>query len=269
MLKAIVLLSCVAAALADCGIPAIQPVNSFIVGGDAATPGAWPWQVGIQKNYLIGGGGYHMCGGTLINDQWIVSAAHCFYRWKRLSDYTMTLGSHDRDAIDETQVNAQLGGIFVHENYDTRNLDNDIALLKLESPVTFTDYISEACVAQTDYEAETMCVVTGWGDQETAIDQTELQEVYVPIIDNAVCNRASWYNGEVTDNMICAGYSTGGKDSCQGDSGGPFMCRNSAGAWELTGVVSWGYGCADPLNPGVYARVTRYNDWINGIISNN
>jgi len=269
MLRAIVILSCVAAALAACGVPDIQPVNTMIVGGDAATPGAWPWQIGVRKNYLIGQGGYHMCGGTLIDNQWIVSAAHCFYRWKRLSDYSITLGSHDRDVTDSTQVDSKLGGIWVHEDYNSKTLDNDIALLKLENPIQLTDYINTACVATTDYPADTMCVVTGWGDQESAIDDPELQEVYVPIIDTNVCNRASWYNGDITENMFCAGYSTGGQDSCQGDSGGPFVCRNSAGAWELTGVVSWGYGCADPLNPGVYTRVTQFNNWMDGIIRNN
>lgn len=270
MLRAIAILSCVAAALADCGNPAIKPMNAMIVGGTTAVKGSWPWQAGIIKNYLVGGGGYHMCGGTLINDQWIVSAAHCFYRWKRLSDYAITLGSHDRDDMDDTQVNSKLGGIWVHENYDTRTLDNDIALLKLENPVSLTDYIDTACVATNDYPADTMCVVTGWGNQETTVDNPKLQQVYVPIIDSATCNRENWYDGGVSDNMFCAGYSAGGKDSCQGDSGGPFVCQNAAsGAWELTGVVSWGYGCADPLNPGVYTRVTRYVDWISGIVNNN
>ncbi|XP_071493626.1 trypsin-2-like [Diadema antillarum] len=269
MLAPLVLLSFVVAATADCGVPAIQPVNTMIVGGNDATEGSWPWQVGIIKNYLVGSGGYHMCGATLINDQWIVSAAHCFYRWKRLSDYTITVGSHDRDDVDKNQQNLKLGGIWVHEDYNSRTLDNDIAMLKLEQPITFTDYISPACVATNDYPAGTTCVVTGWGDQETAVDDTDLQEVYVPIIDTEVCNRQNWYNGAITDNMFCAGYPEGGQDSCQGDSGGPFVCRNQAGAWELTGVVSWGYGCADALNPGVYTRVTRYNNWINGIMSNN
>merc|ERR1712121_262500 len=183
--------------------------------------GSWPWQVGIIKNYLVGSGGYHMCGATLISDQWIVSAAHCFYRWKRLSDYTITVGSYDRDDIDKNQQNLKLGGIWVHEDYNSRTLDNDIAMLKLEQPITFSDYISPACVATNDYPAGTTCVVTGWGDQETAVDDTDLQEVYVPIIDTEVCNRQSWYNGAITDNMFCAGYPEGGQDSCQGDSGGP------------------------------------------------
>merc|ERR550534_64168 len=204
MLRVAVLISCAVAVFADCGVPAIKSEgHSMIVGGVPATPGSWPWQVGVRKQYLVGQGGYHMCGGTLIDNQWIVSAAHCFYRWKRLSDYMITLGSHDRDNTDSTQVDSKLGDIWVHENYDSRTLDNDIALLKLENPVAFTDHISPACINTLDFPADKMCVVTGWGDQETTVDNSALQEVYVPIIDTATCNRPSWYNGDITDNMLC------------------------------------------------------------------
>ncbi|MBL0268176.1 MAG: serine protease [Chitinophagaceae bacterium] len=92
---------------------------------------------------------------------------------------------------------------------------------------------------------------------------TQLQEVQLPIIDNLVCNDVLHYAGEITGNMLCAGYDAGGYDSCQGDSGGPLIVVNSnTGQWNLAGVVSWGNGCAQPYSQGVYTRVSQYESWL-------
>ncbi|XP_038051917.1 trypsin-like [Patiria miniata] len=267
MLKFLVLCALAASVYADCGVQVISPSLSKIVGGDEAVPGSWPWQVMLRKKYW--GGDYQFCGGTLINDQWVVTAAHCFYNYGNINLYSAVVGAHDRDAVDATQSSVGLAQVFLHEDYNTRTLDNDITLLKLSSPVSLSDYVTPACLPQREVATGTDCVVTGWGDQETTVDDPALQQVVVPIISTAQCNKATWYGGDITDNMICAGYSQGGKDSCQGDSGGPFVCAASSGAYELVGVVSWGYGCADARNPGVYAKVLNYVDWINNIVANN
>jgi len=267
MLKIVVLCALAASVYADCGVQVIPPSLSKIVGGDEATPGSWPWQVMLRKRYW--GGDYQFCGGTLISDQWVVTAAHCFYNYGNINLYSAVVGAHNRDTVDATQSSVNIDQVFLHESYDTSTLDNDITLLKLASPVTLNDYVNIACLPQAETPAGTDCVVTGWGDQETVVDDPTLQQVVVPIITNEQCNRASWYGGAITDNMLCAGLREGGKDSCQGDSGGPFVCQGASGAYELAGVVSWGYGCADARNPGVYAKVFNYVKWINDIVANN
>ncbi|XP_033640586.1 trypsin-2-like [Asterias rubens] len=267
MLKLVVLCALVATVFADCGVQVISPSLSKIVGGSEAVPGSWPWQVMLRKRYF--GGDYQFCGGTLISDQWVLTAAHCFYNFGNIKAYSAVVGAHDRDAVDSTQSSFSLEQIFLHEDYNTNTLDNDITLLKLSSPVSFSDYVNTACLPTSDFPAGTNCVVTGWGDQETVVDDSTLQQVEVPVISTTQCNKPLWYGGAITDNMICAGYTEGQKDSCQGDSGGPFVCKGSSGAYEIAGVVSWGYGCADARNPGVYAKVSNYNSWINNIISNN
>merc|ERR1712168_1512073 len=152
-----------------------------------------------------------------------------------------------------TQTTVGMSKIFVHEDYDTATLDNDIALIKLSSPVSMSDYVNSICLPTAATPAGTECVVTGWGDQETVVDDSTLQQVVVPVISTSQCNRATWYGGEITDNMICAGFKEGGKDSCQGDSGGPFVCQSAS----------------DARNPGVYAKVLNYVSWINNLVATN
>ncbi|XP_033097768.1 trypsin-like [Anneissia japonica] len=268
MLARLTLLCClVAAAFAACGKQAIPPTNLKIVGGVEARPGSWPWQVNLRQKYTFGGGDYQFCGGSLINHQWVVTAAHCIGKNSKPSSYIVVLGAHQRDSADSSQQQFGVTQVITHRDFSSRTLDNDIALMQLDKQVTVNEYISPVCLSGENFPAGTNCVVTGWGDTESTIEPSTLQQVVVPIIDTTTCNQPLWYGGEITDNMFCAGFAEGGKDSCQGDSGGPFVCKNSSGEYELTGVVSWGYGCADSRKPGVYTRVSNYIDWINEQIS--
>ncbi|XP_022599093.1 uncharacterized protein LOC111220318 [Seriola dumerili] len=243
-----------------CGI---TPLNTRIVGGEDAPPGSWPWQVSLQR---FGG---HVCGGSLINREWVMSAAHCFSSTST-SGWQVSLGRQNLQGTNPNEVSRTVARIILHPNYDSDSSDNDIALLRLSSPVMFTDYIRPVCLAASDsvFNNGTDSWVTGWGRVNEGVSlpfpQT-LQEVEVPVLGNRQCNCLNGV-GTVTDNMICAGVLAGGKDSCQGDSGGPMVSKQGS-VWVQSGIVSFGFGCARPNLPGVYSRVSRYQSWINSFIS--
>ncbi|XP_051994792.1 trypsin isoform X6 [Xyrauchen texanus] len=241
------------------------PLNNRIVGGQDASEGAWPWQVSIQSARG------HFCGGSLINKDWVLSAAHCFQSiyWNTITIY---LGRQSQvSGSNPNEVSRRVSQIINHPNYNNPSNDNDIALVQLSSSVTFSDYIKPVCLAAAGsiFGAGTASWVTGWGTLNSGDTQLPniLQEVKIPIVSNSDCDNA--YGGGITNNMICAGLlNQGGKDSCQDDSGGPMVSKNGS-LWIQSGIVSFGIGCADPSFPGVYARVSQYQNWINSYITSN
>ena len=143
--------------------------------------------------------------------------------------------------------------------------NNDWIMLKLDSPLQFNDAVQPTCLPPPnwapDNDPNNRCFVSGWGTLSYGGNSPEiLQWVEVPAVTNDICNQA--YYNSITDAMICAGYAEGGKDSCQGDSGGPFVCLNNDNEAILTGIVSFGSGCAYAGYYGVYARVTKILGWI-------
>ncbi|XP_041672047.1 transmembrane protease serine 9-like [Cheilinus undulatus] len=249
----------------SCGI---TPLNNRIVGGEDAPPGSWPWQASLQSS------GRHLCGGSLINREWVMSAAHCFSRWvvvavKLPADWQVSLGQN-LQGDNPSEVTKDVATIILHPSYNSATNDNDIALLRLSTPVQFTDYIRPVCLAASgsQFNNGTDSWVTGWGAVQEGVSlpfPETLQEVEVPVLGNRQCNCLNGV-GTVTDNMICAGVLAGGKDSCQGDSGGPMVSKQGS-VWVQSGVVSFGFGCARPNLPGVYSRVSRYQSWIDSHIS--
>ncbi|XP_035770019.1 transmembrane protease serine 9-like, partial [Neolamprologus brichardi] len=239
-------------------------LNTRIVGGQVARVGSWPWQVSLQRS------GSHFCGGSLINSQWVLTAAHCFQTTP--TGLTVNLGRQSLQGSNPNAESRTVTQIINHPNYNSVTFNNDICLLQLSSPVTFNNYISPVCLAASDsiFYSGVNSWVTGWGNIGSGVplpSPQNLMEVQVPVVGNRQC-KCDYGVGSITDNMICAGLSAGGKDSCQGDSGGPMVIKQS-GRWIQAGVVSFGDGCARPNFPGVYARVSQYQTWINSQISSN
>uniref|UniRef100_A0A3P9MF12 Peptidase S1 domain-containing protein n=1 Tax=Oryzias latipes TaxID=8090 RepID=A0A3P9MF12_ORYLA len=242
-----------AAAHYFCGL---ANLNSRIVGGQNALPGSWPWQVSLQSSY-------HFCGGSLINNQWVLTAAHCFPS-RSASGVNAVLGLQSLQGSNPNRVSRTIKTVIVHPNYNSGTQNNDIALLQLSSPVTFNNYITPVCLPSTG--STFYSGVKTWVTVSLPAPET-LQEVQIPIVGNRRC-KCSYGASSITDNMMCAGLLAGGKDSCQGDSGGPLVIKQN-NRWIQAGVVSFGNGCAEPDFPGVYTRVSRYQTWINTQITTN
>ncbi|XP_060776199.1 serine protease 27-like [Neoarius graeffei] len=244
------------------------PFNTRIVGGQSASDGTWPWQVSLQSPAYTGG---HFCGGSLINKDWVLTAAHCFSSTKT-SGLTVYLGKQTLSGLNPNQIARGVKQVILHPKYNSATQDNDIALLLLNSSVTFTDYIIPVCLAGegSNFPHDTKCWITGWGSIASGVPLPSpgvLQEAMVSTIYSLLCDLLHGF-GSITPNMMCAGNLSGRQDTCQGDSGGPLVTKRGA-VWIQAGITSWGEGCGNSRLPGVYTQVSQYQKWISSIIDKN
>uniref|UniRef100_A0A3B4TDV7 trypsin n=1 Tax=Seriola dumerili TaxID=41447 RepID=A0A3B4TDV7_SERDU len=191
-----------------------------IVGGRECTPHSQPHQVSLNS-------GYHFCGGSLVNEYWVVSAAHCYK-----SKMDIVLGDHNRWFMDGNEQIIRASSVIPHPNY-------------------------ESWLRACHHQPLCPCwhhVHSLWMGCDHEL-RNKLQCLNIPILSKEDCDNS--YPGMITEAMFCAGYLEGGKDSCQGDSGGPVVCNG-----ELQGVVSWGFGCAEKNHPGVYAKTCIFTEWL-------
>ncbi|KAM4702988.1 transmembrane protease serine 5 [Rhinophrynus dorsalis] len=239
--------------------------SSRIIGGSDAGIGRWPWLVSLFRNNK------HVCGGTIVSHQWIVTAAHCVFNYSspQLTSWSILSGIVSHTFSNPKASASAVQKIIYHQKYDHRSHDYDIALIKLETPLNYSDSVRPVCLPQyaQEFPTRTECWISGWGythPDSTHMPQS-LKEAMVPVISTKKCNSTCVYNGEITSRMLCAGYLDGKVDACQGDSGGPLVCHIGY-TWRLAGVVSWGMGCAEPNHPGVYTKISSFLDWIHQII---
>ncbi|XP_051999991.1 trypsin-1 isoform X4 [Xyrauchen texanus] len=223
-----------------------------IVGGFECTKNGVPYQVSLNS-------GYHFCGGSLISNLWVVSAAHCYK-----SRVQVRLGEHNIDVTENTEQFINSAKVIRHPRYNSNNLDNDIMLIKLSQPASLNSYVQTIALPSSCAGAGSNCLISGWGNMSASGSNypSRLMCLWAPILSDSSCKNA--YPGQISSNMFCAGFLEGGKDSCQGDSGGPVVCNN-----QLQGIVSWGYGCAQRNKPGVYAKVCNFTTWIRDTVNSN
>uniref|UniRef100_A0A3B1KEU3 Chymotrypsinogen B, tandem duplicate 3 n=1 Tax=Astyanax mexicanus TaxID=7994 RepID=A0A3B1KEU3_ASTMX len=235
-------LSLVSAAY-GCGVPAIPPVvtgYARIVNGEEAVPHSWPWQASLQDFT-----GFHFCGGSLINENWVVTAAHCNVRYHFMSF-----------------------SVFTHPNWNPKTIENDIALVKLASPASIESTVSPVCLAGSNdvFAPGLKCVTSGWGllRHNALFTPDKLQQTALPLLSNDDCK--NHWGSNITGTMICAGAD--GASSCMGDSGGPLVCQKD-NVWTLVGIVSWGSSTCSTTTPAVYARVTELRAWVDQTLAAN
>jgi len=257
-----------------------------IINGQQTKPHSWPWALSFQYNQG------QKCGAALLRvkdnveeSDIALTAAHCVHKivesekWPKpallaafLKPYTVAAGIHQRSTPANGEVRMGIYSYQMHQNYSKMDHLNDLAILQLVKPISFSDTIRPVCLpAKGDpVPVDKTCVAAGWGRIDSADDKTTsdvLQQLVVPVHDQGKCFQ-KWVRVYHKELMICAGALDGSSSVCNGDSGGPLVCQNKDGSWTQQGVANFvgGAGTCDTKQPPVYARVSMYVDWINAKI---
>jgi len=230
--------------------------NISVVNGRDAPKCTWRWQTSLGSTKTS-------CGGTLIDPEWVLTAAHCKPKYSMKTTTGINNQIYDWWSGPDMQSRQQ-GDWFQHPNYSKVTSGSDIALIRVTPPYEMNDCVNLACLPKNgDIPPGSKCWITGFGTLKSGGQTAEvLQQAEVTTMSNSDCRKTSNGNS-INPTMLCAGgrNSQGITDTCQGDSGGPLVCQ-TGGSWTVYGVVSWGNGCARPNNPGVYARVHNMVGWI-------
>ncbi|KAM3616834.1 uncharacterized protein V6R79_024178 [Siganus canaliculatus] len=289
--------SCVPA----CGRPSrrLPPQVKRIVGGRRADPGLFPWQVLLSVEDLSRVPEERWFGsGALLSESWVLTAAHVLRSQRRDPSVVPVAPGHVKvflglhDAGDKQQATSRsVDQVLLHPDFQPNNYNNDIALLRLTERVEFTQLIHPVCLPPPHRQDEppaplpnSLGVVAGWGisnhnasssprsppslTSDLGLTSDLLQYVKLPVVPQDECqasyaSRSISYN--ISDNMFCAGFFEGGRDTCLGDSGGAFVMQHGVGRrWAVFGLVSWGgpEDCGSQRVYGVYTRVSKYVEWI-------
>ncbi|CAN7937927.1 unnamed protein product [Ixodes hexagonus] len=266
----------------DCGVRggdqgATRGGISQIVGGQNATPLEFPWQISLRLLNLTGN--YErglICGGSIINEQHVMTAAHCVdLNDTTEANFIVVVGDQNIKVQDPYEERIGVLKITVHPRYRARTANYDYAVLKLNKTLDFNGeekHLMPICLPTYDQNFDgQICTASGWGLTKDKSDggklaNPDLLKVDLPIVPHDECKRIyKNVNTVHKDTMICAGTKEGGKSTCQGDSGGPLQCARPDGRYVLAGITSWGTKCAAPNQPSVFARVSTRLIWIWGI----
>ena len=254
-----------------------------IVGGEEANLGDWLWQVALVSAGSTDFYDDYFCGGSLVEENWILTAAHCV---EELSpdDFEVVVGVHNLANPETGYQKVSVQDVIFYPDYLSGEYDFDIALLLLSTAVVLGDTVGGTAVApiplvpaDSDDLAGLQSTITGWGNTLAqpfpggVNDPQTLQQTDIPILTNAACETAYDTNvgpGDwISPNMLCAGLEAGGQGACQGDGGGPLVIFDDIlQQWQLAGVISWSVGCAAPGIPGVNTRVSEFTDWVHSYI---
>jgi len=240
----------------------------FIMNANDARPHQWEWKGGIYYQNVLNDMEF-VCGGSLISKNVLLTAAHCahYYRKpeKRRDPRKMMvkLGDYNRSWKEVGEQSLKVKKMVIHEEYNYKNLHNDIALLQLERDAQITDTVGTVCVADRDIDPRNnpTCYISGWGSTDSSHTTFKLQEAKLPLLTNRVCKKR---NRRIIPTMLCGGFKNydGKVSGCNGDSGGPYVCK-SGGRWVQHGIMSWGpRSCNAQHLHTVFTRVSKYSGWI-------
>ncbi|CAL8117656.1 unnamed protein product [Orchesella dallaii] len=227
---------------------------THIIGGVEADKGEFPWIIGIRRGKVT------VCGGSLINKNWVLTAAHCMSTVKEA--YFLVAGDHNTAIFEENEQIRLIESVYNHRFYNHDTFQNDISLIKVSQAFQLNDFVKPVELPPAYFIPTEKMTIAGWGYTTPGGNRSEvLLKAVVPFVNDSIC--AQDYSGEFFPSMICAGEN--GKDALY-DSGGPLMCYLGDHAY-LCGITSWGDGCGELDKPGVYTEVSYFLDWIGNTTS--